>query len=231
MPPYRLFILLITLFASGIIHGQTYIGFKAGITQSKSTLSFNIDPDKAAKRGDLTGFYFGVPLEISVNDMLAFRLEPSITSEGSLVTVFDAEESRVYNNALFFVKLPLLAKINLLKAKQYEFGILAGLVPAYAVGIKSYYYPFFNIRESVEVPINFEQANLQRFDLALNLGVGIEKTIAKGLKVILEGRYSLGLMDMERNPDRTTTVESFNLTLGLLTPLYRSEDSFNFLEN
>ncbi len=230
MPRCQLFILWILFFLANTVEGQTYIGFKAGITQSRSTLFFNIDPGTASKRGNLTGLYFSVPLDISINELLTFHPELAIASEGSLLTVFGAEENRVYNNALFYFKLPLLAKVNILKNEQYQFGVLAGLIPAYAIGIKSYYYPFFNIRKSIELPVSFEEANVQRFDLGISLGASIEKTIAKGLKVILEGRYSLGLVDIEENPNQTTTIESFNLTLGLLTPLFRSKNSLAFLE-
>ena len=112
----------------------------------------------------------------------------------------------------------LLAKTTLWKKKNYQAHALLGVTPAYALDIKSISYPqgFGAIREE---PISFETAQIRHFDLALSAGLDIEKTIAKGIKMVLETRYNLGLYNIEKLADRTSFTESFYLTIGLLMPI------------
>lgn len=197
---------------------QHFIGFKAGVSYSNTYLSFNLTAEDLIQRGYLPGLQLGIPLEWKINDLLILQPEIIVATEGSFLNVYRAEEQRIYNNALLYVKLPLMAKTILWNEKNYQVHALIGLTPAYAIDIKSISYPqeLGTVRQE---PISFETAHIKHFDLAASAGLDIEKTIAKGIKMVLETRYNLGLYNIEETAERTSFTESFYLTLGLLMPI------------
>jgi len=223
MIPYRLTLATVLLLLSFPIFSQTYIGLKGGINQSKSTFFFNINPVTATSKGNLNGFYFSVPLEFNINDYFSFIPELALVADGTVLSVQAREEQRVYNNAIVYGKVPLLGKLKIFKHKQYAFGLVAGIIPAFAIDVKSYYFTYANLSRTVEVPVSFKEAGIRRFNLALSLGVNTEKVIAKGWKLLLDIRYNGGLLDVETHSSLTNTTESFQLTFGLLAPLLKNK--------
>lgn len=197
---------------------QVHIGFKAGINYSKTNLIFNIQPTDLVKRINHPGLHFSIPVEIKVNDLLTLQPELTYTDEGSIFYVNRLEEERIYNNLLHYLKLPLLAKILLLETEDYQISIHGGVTPAYAIGIRSISYPQF-VGVVREEPVSFQATNTNRFDLSLNAGFSIEKTIAKEIKMSLGGRYNLGVYDIDNSVERTSFTESIYLSFGLLIPL------------
>ncbi|MEM1124319.1 MAG: hypothetical protein AAGJ18_28025, partial [Bacteroidota bacterium] len=85
------------------------------------------------------------------------------------------------------------------------------------------YFSSLDLVRTINVDVNFAEAGIRRFDLALSVGMNTEKVIAKGWKIILDLRYNLGLLDVETHSNLTNTTEGFNLTLGILTPLSREK--------
>jgi len=211
------------LFLPYLVQSQSFIGFNAGISQSKTRLSFNVAPTELTKRGDLLGLAIGIPLEFKLNDLVRLQPELLFATEGALLSVFRPEEQRTYNNILYYLKIPVLVKFLLLKEDHYQISVLAGLTPAYAIGIKSYSFsqPFrYNSRTE---QISFATAEINRFDIALNAGLSVEKTIAKGIKMALSARYNLGVYNISQEVGRSSFTESLQLTLGLWIPLKRKE--------
>ena len=223
MIPDRLTLATVLLLLSFPIFAQTYIGLKGGINQSKSTFFFNINPVTATSKGNLNGFYFSVPLEFNINDYFSFIPEVALVADGTVLSVQAREEQRVYNNAIVYSKIPLLGKLKIFKHKQYTFGLVGGIIPAFAIDVKSYYVTYANLSQTVEVPVSFKEAGIRRFNLALALGVNTEKVIAKGWKLLLDIRYNGGLLDVETHSSLTNTTESFQLTFGLLAPLLKNK--------
>ncbi len=200
------------------ITAQHFIGFKAGVSYSNTYLSFNLTTEDLIQRGYLPGLQLGIPFELKINDLLTIQPEIIIATEGSFLNVYRMEEQRIYNNTLLYIKLPLLAKTTLWKEKNYQVHALIGLTPAYAIDVKSISYPH-ELGRVREEPISFETAHIKHFDLAVSAGLDIEKTIAKGIKMVLETRYNLGLYNIEEIAERTSFTESFYLTIGLLMPI------------
>ena len=221
MIPYRLLIMLSFLGLTIPIFSQTYIGLKGGINQSKSTFFFNINPVQATNKGDLNGFYFSIPLEVKINDYFNLVPELAFVADGTVLSVQTREEQRVYHNAILYAKMPLLGKLKVFKNKQYEFGIVGGIIPAFAIDVKSYYFTLSNLSRIIDIPVNFETAGIRRFDVALAVGVNMQKTIAKGWKILLDLRYTGGIIDIETHSDLTNRTERFQLTFGLLAPLMK----------
>lgn len=230
MIPYRLIILLVCLFFSITLTSQTYIGLKGGINQSKSTFLFNINPSDATNKGDLHGFYFGVPIEIVLNEYFNLIPELAFVSDGSVFSVQAREEQRVYNNTIFYTKIPLIAKLKILKYRQYEFGIIGGVIPAYALGVESSYFEGANFSQIYEEPLNFEEAGIRRFDIALSIGINTQKTIAKGWKILIDLRYNGGMFDIETHAPLTNTSENLQLTFGLLAPLTKTDEKLKLMD-
>ncbi|GEM_PF-4342692 len=219
MIPYRLTLVVALLFLSLSIFSQTYIGFKGGINQSKSTFFFNVNPLDATNSGDLNGFFFSIPVEININDYFNFMPELALVSDGTVLSVQAREEQRVYNNSIFYAKVPLLGKLKVFKNKEYEFGVVGGIIPAFAIDVKSSYFTYANLRRTIDIPISFKEAGIRRFDLALSIGLNTEKIIAKGWKLLLDIRYNGGMLDIESHSTLTNTSKSIQLTFGLLAPL------------
>ncbi len=213
----RLLLIGLFLSLSLSLFCQVHIGFKAGINYSKTHLIFNLQPTDLVKRINHPGLHVSIPVEIRINDLLTLQPELTYTDEGSIFYVNRLEEERIYNNLLHYLKLPLLAKILLLETDNSQISIHGGLTPAFAVGIKSFSYPQYAgvIREE---PTSFQAANMNRFDLSLNAGISLEKTIAKEIKMLLGARYHLGVYDIDNSAERTTFTESIYLSLGLLIP-------------
>lgn len=231
MIPYRLILTLSLLYCTLSLSAQTYIGLKGGINQSKSTFLFNINPTDAISKGDLHGFYFSIPVEIILNDYFNLMPELAFVSDGSVFSVQAREEQRVYNNAIFYAKVPIIAKWKLFKHRAYEFGIIGGIVPAYALDVKSYYFTGANFRQIIDEPVNFKEAGIRRFDIALSIGINTQKTIAKGWKILLDIRYNGGMFDIETHAPLTNTSENFQLTFGLLAPLVKTAKPIKLVSN
>ncbi len=227
MIPYRLPLILIGVLLSLSIFSQTYIGIKGGLNQSKSIFLFDIAPNSILSTTDLLGFHFSIPVEIEVNELVNFMPEIALVSEGTIFSSQIQEEQRIYNNTITYLKFPIMGKLKLLKNKYYEFGVVGGVVPAFALDVSSFYFNSLEWNRTINSPINFEEAGIKRFDLALSFGLNTEKAIAKGLKITLDVRYNLGLLNIESQSNTTTTTEGFNLTVGLLTPLFRKRNQAN----
>ena len=223
MIPYRLLLILSIFLLNLPCDAQTYLGWKGGINRSHSALLFDLQPRTITSTGDLFGFYFGLPFEYQLNDLVNFIPEVALVSEGSVVSVSIQEEERTYNNLILYAKVPLVAKLKLLKNNDYEFGIVGGVVPAYALAIKSFYFSSNSFSRSVEEDTDFEKAGVRRYDLGLVMGLNTEKVIAKGLKLTIDLRYHLGLLDIQAISQLTNTTESLNLTIGLLTPIFKGK--------
>lgn len=214
----RLFLILLILLASLSLFSQIHVGFKAGINYSKTHLIFNLQPTDLVKRINHPGIHISIPIEVPINDLLTLQPELTYTTEGSIFYVYRPEEERIYNNLLHYLKLPILAKIVLLESDYYTISIHGGVTPAYAVGIKSTSYPqHFGIVRTE--PASFAHTNTNRFDLSLNAGISLEKTIAKEIKMLLGVRYNLGVYDIDNTEERTSFTESLYLSLGLMIPL------------
>ena len=231
MIPYRLILTLSLLCCYLSLSAQTYIGLKGGINQSKSTFLFNINPTDATNKGDLHGFYFSIPVEIILKDYFSLMPELAFVSDGSVFSVQIREEQRVYNNTIFYAKMPIIGKLKILKHRAYEFGIVAGIVPAYALDVKSAYFTGANFREIIDEPVNFKEAGIRRFDIALSIGLNTQKTIAKGWKILLDLRYNGGMFDIETHAPLTNTSASFQLTFGLLAPLVKKDKPIKLVNN
>ena len=228
MIPYRLYVVTLGLLLSFPIFSQTYIGLKGGVNQSKANFIFDIDPSSVISSTDLLGYHFSIPLEVSVNEMVNFMTEVALVSEGTIFSSQVQEEQRTYNNTITYLKFPLMGKLKLFKNKHYEFGVVGGVVPALAVDVSSFYFKSLDFGRTVDLPIDFEEAGIKRFDLAVSLGLNTEKTIANGLKIMLDIRYNLGMLNIEKHSRITNTTESFSLTFGLLTPLFKKQKMVSF---
>lgn len=223
MIPYRLYLVLLGIVLALPIFSQTYIGLKGGVNQSKANFIFDINPSTVISSTDLLGYHFSVPLEIEINEMVNFLPEVAIVSEGTIFSAQIKEEQRTYNNTITYLKFPIIGKLKLLENKHYEFGIVGGLVPAVALDVSSFYFTSLDWSRTVDLPIDFADAGIQRFDLAVSFGLNTEKAIAKGLKIMLDVRYNLGMLNIGRRTNITNTTESFSLTVGLLTPLFNKQ--------
>lgn len=215
----RLFLFVFLSLLASSAKAQSYIGFKGGMNYSKTHLIFNIEPKDLVRRSNFAGFYISIPASIKINDIFSFQPELVFTTEGSVFTVFRPEEERIYENLLYYLKIPLLAKITLLQEDAYQVNVLGGITPAYAIGIQSTSYQKRIADTSRKEPASFSTTNTNRFNLALNAGASLEKTIAKDLKIVLSAQYNLGIFDIDTTSDRTSFTEGIYVGLGLMVPL------------
>jgi len=227
MIPYRLSLVCLCILLSLPIFSQTYIGLKGGVNLSKANFIFDINPSTVISRTNLLGYHFSLPVEIEVNELVNFLPEVAIVSEGTIFSSQIQEEQFTFNNTITYLKFPIMGKLKLLKNKHYEFGIVGGVVPAVALDVSSFYFKSTDWRRTIDLPVDFTDAGIKRFDLAVSFGLNTEKAIANGLKIILDVRYNLGMLNIENRSNITNTTESISLTFGLLTPLFKRQKTLN----
>ena len=68
------------------------------------------------------------------------------------------------------------------------------------------------------ITLDFEEEGIKRFDLGLIAGLGIEKVIAKNVKVSLGIRYYLGLLNISEIEELDIFNESMSIFIGAALP-------------
>lgn len=90
----------------------------------------------------------------------------------------------------------------------------------YAVGLKSAEYIDTGATTNVFYSkLDFQEFQISRFDLALTMGLGIEKIIANKFRTSLDIRYDFGLTDIVNSPFNSYVNRGFALEMGILIPV------------
>ncbi len=173
---------IILLFLAASVGSFAQSGFSAGI---KGGPNFSTIEGGNANQiySQRTGFHAGVFANIRLQ---RFGLQPEVvfSSQGAQIDLAQTEEKFNYVNVPILVKFYLTDFLNIQAGPQYGFMTSA-------------------IAESSGGNVNVESL-YKDSDLSLALGVGIE--LPFGLNI--EGRYNIGISDINDSPDTTTALNN-----------------------
>lgn len=217
------------LFAT-MVNAQFSLGIRGGVHFAKADYGDEVEYND--DREFLVGPQAALMFEWRIADYFALQAEPGYIQKGEKlhfgeagpddqghITTLDA----YLRTRLHYLTLPVLAK-GIVGSDNFRFYAIGGPEVGYAVsGRYETEFTMTNgqeITENAEGDIDFEEDGIDRFDVGLIFGAGVEAKIGLG-SIVLDGRYNLGLYDIDR--DKGSEGETFNrgfgFNLGYLMPI------------
>lgn len=198
---------LCLLFAAGVGFSQAGFGAKVGYNYSNITVdASDLDIDTEGKSDLNIGLFFELP--VSSN----FLIMPELTylGRGAKFAGNDLVSDGTYNVA--YIDLGAMAKLRFGDGIGFYLG--AGPYFSYAVAgqIKN---------DQGEVDIDFDADNYKRSDFTLGTAVGVEFGSRDALRFFVDGRYLIGLSDLDDGDPVTFSRRNrvFGLNGGIIVPL------------
>jgi opacity protein-like surface antigen len=214
-------------FAAFMVSAQVQIsvGPRVGVNLAK----WSVDGEVEEEIGDIsnrTGFVAGAVAEFRFNDNFAVQPEINFLQKGfksefaisdSILGDFSSETNVVMN----YLEVPVLAKVG----KSFgttRVDLLAGPSFGYAMNgkVKSKFTIGGNTEEGEE-DIDFEEDEISRFDLGLQVGAAVTFNLGSA-NLFIDGRYALGFSNLNDSPDDEES-NAYNrgivLSAGVLFPL------------
>ncbi len=161
--------------------------------------------------------------EYKLSENLAIQAEIAFRQNRSHYSLRSSTPT-IHTSMINYIRIPLLMKLSQNK-KWINLIVFGGPNFGYATGIKSAE-TVGNILfdEAVFTKLNFQEFQVRRFDLALTLGLGIEKTIANKFRTSLDIRYDYGLTNILIAPNSFVN-RGFILEMGILIPISDKDKS------
>ena len=187
-------VLLISFFCGLLsIHAQSSKreeGIKFGIKAGINASNFNGDVNNNEIRN---GLHIGVVSEIIIDDKISIQPELLFSAQG-----FKNEDPAVYGKSKFdYIILPVLFKYYALDKLSVEAGPQVGFL------VNSF---------NRDINGNSKIENQNVVDFGVNLGLGYE--ISNG--IFFQGRYNLGITNVNNNNAVKYTNSVFQLSVGVL---------------
>jgi len=220
----RFFTVLSVLLIAQSSVAQVFVGFRAGVNISYTQL---ILEERFIQSSNLTEIEFSLPVEWQINDFLSLQTGIHHEKEGATVIYLrDETGPRTNYNTINYLGIPTLVKLRLTLDDYAIFGLL-GAYTRYGLSLKSNIEG--NSRRSVT--LHFSENDLRRWDAGGLLGLGIEKTINNGAKIVCNLRYLVGMTDICTLPDDSLYNSSYALSMGISIPLRHSDESAETLRS
>ncbi|MCD4735500.1 MAG: PorT family protein [Bacteroidales bacterium] len=212
----RHYFLILLLFISLFLTGQSYLGALGGINFSK--LSGDV-PEKVRYKS-LTGANAGVTFDLPLGKSILLSIQPSFSMEGTklfykvdpLLKSVDSVRFR-----LNYISLPLLLKITSTKERFYAIGGLeAGFLADSFVKVK-------DKNEKEEINAKIAEPNI-----VMHFGIGYR--IPLGLpRMFVELRYVQGIINLTNEPGELNYIPrvkttGFKILTGIELPLKKSSN-------
>jgi len=155
--------------------------------------------------------------DYKLNEILAIQVEISFRQNRSHYSLHSGTPT-IHTSIINYVRVPLLMKLSQNK-KWINIIVFGGPNFGYATGLKSAETVGNIMDEAIFTKLNFQEYEVRRFDLALTLGLGIEKTIANKFRTSLDLRYDYGLINVLKLPFNSYVNRGFILEMGILIPI------------
>ena len=225
--------------ATTVAQAQIGIGFRAGILTTREV--FNDDESDVTVVDDesVTGYMFGVPIEIGLSKV--FSLQPEINFQrrgSSKVNEFNfgsfGRTRQSIERHVNYLDIPLLFKLGYI-SERFSLAAVAGPSFSYALGgtteVSDYIVvgsgqPAAGGTVAGEYDIDFDQEGTRRAEFGGHLGGQLGVPLGGG-KVILDGRYQFGFTNLndgrDSNNDQFSDYETrsrgLSFTLGYMLTL------------
>lgn len=205
------------LFVSGL-NAQDYIGLRGGGNISNTPLRIQSDSTTILDQKTLSFFLVGIDFEKVLNKNFSLISGLDLSKEGSILVkrYNDGSDIFYHSNEIRYLKLSVLPKFNVHIIDYTLYGIV-GPSFSYALDGQSSIYDENNFENRI-VDLDLEEVGIKRFDLGLIGGVGIEKVVAKNVKVSLGIRYYLGLVNISEIQELDVFNESMSVFIGAALP-------------
>lgn len=200
------------LLAAGMLYAQVSVGLRGGVNFARATFDVETMDLENVNKEYLPGAYITVPVEVQLANFFALQAEPAYIQKGinlSQETEVDDESGHIImyeadlSTRINYLTLPVLAK-GFLGNDNLRFYAVAGPEVGYALNGKHKMEMSLTngdkINEEIEEDIDFDEEEISRFDFGILFGAGVEVKAGPG-SVILDGRYNLGLYDIDRDEE------------------------------
>ena len=165
---------------------------------------------------------FSIFAEYRFNDKLALQPELAYRENRSYYKL-RSNVPTIHTSIINYVRLPIMFKISQQK-KWITISFLIGPNFAYAFDMKAgETFTQFYFHEQAFKTLKFKDYNIRHFDLALTLGISVEKSIAQKFRTSLDLRYDFGLNDIMNELSSTFYNRGFALEMGILIPAFTRE--------
>lgn len=200
------FILLLFIVSSVFetSHAQISIGPKVGLNYS----TFGGDNSNGDGISYLIGVQFGAVAQINFNEQFAFQPELLYFQKGAKSEFFDAGFNFEIDKAINYLEVPLLAKYMFGDTEATQFYLIGG--PSIGIGLNVNIITEEGEEESEET-VSFEDQMLNRLDIALSFGGGVQFPLGPG-ELFVDARYLFGLTSVD---DSNTGTDFTNQGIGL----------------
>jgi hypothetical protein len=225
-------IAVMLLLVANVLSAQVSIGLRGGINFTRGDLQETDVTDNMQEY--LIAPYAAIPVEFKFGENFALQAEPTFIQKGlKLFEQFEMEDEvgqmmnyeNDFRTRINYLTLPVLAK-GLAGTENLRFYAVAGPEVGYALsGTKKLEMVVTNgeqTTEKISEDINFDKDGIDRFDFGLIFGAGVEAKLGPGA-VVLDGRYNLGLYDIDRSAEVNPNPELYNrgiaVSIGYMLPL------------
>lgn len=229
-------VLLTGILIAGYLNGQVSIGLAAGSTFYKvnQTIEYGSNPDivKPEKHElSLTsGFAFGIPVEIGLSDKLSLFSVLCYMQKGSGIEEVEPESDNIImkikgSTTYNYFEVPVLMKYYFIKKRL---NLSADFGPAFGylyTASANYDYTEINTYDHTSVTDNqkskfsskdVKNTGINRFDISLTLGLGLDYKIGIG-KVFIHVNYEYGINNMMKGADFPyIDIKQFNRGLNTM---------------
>jgi len=177
---------------------QNRIGFTGGLNLA----NISVDPDQGLDLSSRTGFGFGGVLDLGLSENVALHVEPMFLQKGSNVNVQGLGEIKLKAS---YIEVPVLFKIALGTSTTRPY-VMAG--------------PSIGILLSAKADDTDIKDTTKSTDFGLAFGAGVSFPAGNN-SVFVEGRYALGLSDINDDATDDTKIKTKGIQFmaGVTFPL------------
>lgn len=215
--------LFLAFFLVSTVTAQIGVGFRAGILSSNVIVNDDDSSAKIANKESVTGYTFGIPIEIAVSKIFSIQPEVNFQQRGTDKTNrFDitglggsTSVQQDIRREINYLEIPLLFKLGY-TTEKFTAAAVAGPTFSYALsgttiaGNQVTTAGGVTVTETAgEYDIDFDREGLKRADFGAHIGIQGGIPAGPG-KIILDARYQVGFTNLnDGNNENNTNIEDY----------------------
>lgn len=202
--------------------GQTQLGVIAGLNLA----NISLDPSDGVDLSNRTAFGVGAVAAFPLSPMFAIQLEPTYMQKGAGADFTEGNEKYETTIKADYIDVPVMAKISFGESTTKPY-IMAGPYIGFLLSAKQKLDKATVDGQDVtdQIPSSEREQDIKDFvkstDFGLNFGAGVSFPMGNN-SLFLEAQYSLGLSDINDDPDDPDTKiknKGIQVKAGIMFPL------------
>lgn len=205
----KMIILVVALFTLiAVLPATAQVNF--GVIGGLNLANLSVDPDAGVDISNLTAFGIGGVLSFGVGETLALQLEPMFLQKGAKLKLSDLGFTLEAEIKVSYIEVPAMLKFAFGGGDTKPY-VMAGPTVGYLLSAK--------VKDDME-----EQDikdDIKNIDFGLAFGGGVSLPMGNNT-LFVEARYSLGLSDINDDPDDPDTsikTKGIQIMAGITFPL------------